>query len=207
MCVYISMDCWVCWSVVNFLLTVTCVSVSGVFGHDDAEGAHRQTSFKAVSVSARAPGSQLPWKGEGGARIFTLKFPRVVFLKENLIYFCFFFFSGANHCLGFSEAHVREGPAQGLHRKVCSELPAAPGSPQPSVSALRGRQRHRFAFSMHSAAQLKVRGVVTLTWPLIKSELELFVLLMLFGAFLMATTNKFVHCFCFSLSEKQKQAC
>lgn len=87
---YTSMDCWVCWIVVNVLLTVTCVSVSGVFGHDDAERAHRQTSFEAVSVSARAPGSQLPWKGEGGVRVFTLKFPRVVFLKENVIYFSFF---------------------------------------------------------------------------------------------------------------------
>lgn len=87
---YTSMDCWVCWIVVNVLLTVTCVSVSGVFGHDDAERAHRQTSFEAVSVSARAPGSQLPWKGEGGVHVFTLKFPRVVFLKENVIYFSFF---------------------------------------------------------------------------------------------------------------------
>lgn len=171
---YTSMDCWVCWIVVNVLLTVTCVSVSGVFGHDDAERAHRQTSFEAVSVSARAPGSQLPWKGEGGVRVFTLKFPRVVFLKENVIYFSFFgvffFLSGANHCLGFSEAHVREGPSQGLHRKVCPELPAAPGSPQPSVSALRGRQRHRFAFSMHSAAQLKVRGVAALTFAIPASD-------------------------------------
>lgn len=126
----------------------------------------------------------------------------------SFIFAFFCFLSGANHCLGFSEAHVREGPAQGLHRKVCPELPAAPGSPQPSVSALRGRQRHRFAFSMHSAAQLKVRGGATLTFAVpasdhhIKSELELFVLLMLFGAFLA------VRCFYFSLSgKKKKQAC
>lgn len=100
-----------------------------------------------------------------------------MFLKENVIYFSFFwglffffFLLGANHCLGFSEAHVREGPSQGLHRKVCPELPAAPGSPQPSVSALRGRQRHRFAFSMHSAAQLKVRGVAALTFAIPASD-------------------------------------
>lgn len=86
------------------------------------------------------------------------------------LFWVFFFLSGANHCLGFSEAHVREGPSQGLHRKVCPELPAAPGSPQPSVSALRGRQRHRFAFNMHSAAQLKVRGVAALTFAIPASD-------------------------------------
>lgn len=129
-----------------------------------------------------------------------------VFKRKCHIFFLFwgfFFLSGANHCLGFSEAHVREGPSQGLHRKVCPELPAAPGSPQPSVSALRGRQRHRFAFSMHSAAQLKVRGVAALTFAIpasdhtLKMNKNFFVLLMLFGAFLAAC------CFCFSLSGKK----
>lgn len=47
------------------LFVVTFVSVSGVFGHDDSEGAHRQTALEAVSVSACTSGSQLTWKREG----------------------------------------------------------------------------------------------------------------------------------------------
>lgn len=47
------------------LFDVTFVSVSGVFGYDDSEGAYRQTALKAVSVSARSAGSQLTWKREG----------------------------------------------------------------------------------------------------------------------------------------------
>lgn len=45
------------------LLTQLCVlvfvSVPGVPGHDDPEGAHRQTAVEAVSVPACAAGSQL----------------------------------------------------------------------------------------------------------------------------------------------------
>ncbi len=41
------------------VFVVTFVSVSGVFGHDDSEGAYRQTALEAVSVSACASGSQL----------------------------------------------------------------------------------------------------------------------------------------------------
>lgn len=38
---------------------VTFVSVSGVFGHDDSEGAHHQTALEAVPVPACTSGSQL----------------------------------------------------------------------------------------------------------------------------------------------------
>lgn len=41
------------------------VSVSGLFGHDDSEGAHHQTTLEAVSVSPRPAWPQLTWKGEG----------------------------------------------------------------------------------------------------------------------------------------------
>lgn len=56
--------------------------------------------------------------------------------------------SGAHHCLGFSEAHVWERPTEGLHREVCSKLPAASGSPQPAVFALWSRQGYRFVHNI-----------------------------------------------------------
>ena len=44
---------------------VTLVSVSGVSGHDDSEGADRQTALQAVPVSARPSGPQLARKRKG----------------------------------------------------------------------------------------------------------------------------------------------
>lgn len=48
------------------LRVLAFVSVPRVPGHDDPEGAHRQTAVKAVPVPARAAGSQLTRKGKGG---------------------------------------------------------------------------------------------------------------------------------------------
>lgn len=47
---------------------LTFISVPRVFGHDDSEGAHRQTAFQAVSVPARPVGSQLTREREGDNR-------------------------------------------------------------------------------------------------------------------------------------------
>ena len=132
---------------------VMFVSVSGVFGHDDSEGAHHQTTIEAVSVPARPAGSQLTWKREGGniSRPCFNSLSQWLLTGVYIIFSClwFFLFSGADDSLGFSQAYVWEGPAQGLHREVCSELHAAPGPPQPSISAVRSWQRHRSGIHGH----------------------------------------------------------